>query len=144
MPNPYAVVGLISNIDPPVSRSTTELIREFPNGFLVELEGQPSTRLYSSERAAVMLEILEGLRQLRTPVYLELDPDTRGINLLLIPFTAASITETDRTQDGPSVSFSRLTAMCAYDSFFRSIRPVRPRVASAGQRGCSEATAPGR
>lgn len=88
MPNPYAVVGLISRIDPPVSRSTSEMVREFPNGFLVELEGQPSIRLYSSERAAAMLEILEGLRQLRTPVYLELDPDTRGINLLLIPLVS--------------------------------------------------------
>lgn len=88
MPNPNAVVGLISRIDPPVSKSTAELLREFPNGFLVELEGQPSTRLYSSERASGILEILEGLRQLRTPVYLELDPDTRGINLLLIPIVS--------------------------------------------------------
>jgi len=88
MPNPNAVIGLISRIDPPVGKSTAEMVREFPNGFLVELEGQPSTRLYATERAAVMLEVLEGLRRLRTPVYLELDPDTRGINMLLIPLVS--------------------------------------------------------
>lgn len=88
MPNPNAVVALISRIDPPVVKSSAEMLREFPNGFLVELEGQPSTRLYVNERAAVMLEVLEGLRRLRTPVYLELDPDTRGIDLLLIPLVS--------------------------------------------------------
>ena len=78
MPDPNAVVGLVSRIDPPVSKSAAEMFREIPNGFLVELEGQPSARLYLSERAPGLLEILEGLRKLRTPVYLELDPDTRN------------------------------------------------------------------
>src|SRR5262245_55709690 len=85
MPNPNAVIAVISRIDPPVTRPAAELIRESPNGFLVELEREPSTRLYVSEHAAGLLEILEGLRKLRAPVYLELDPDTRGINLLFIP-----------------------------------------------------------
>jgi len=85
MPNPNAVVALVSRIDPPVTRPPAEMMREFPNGFLVELEGQQSARLYVTERSAGMLEILEGLRKLRAPVYLELDPDTRGIVSLLIP-----------------------------------------------------------
>ncbi len=89
MPNPNAVVALISRIDPPVSKSRAEMLRDAPNGFLVELEGElPSTRLYPSDRAAGLIEILEGLRQLRNPVYLELDPDTRGINVVRIPLVS--------------------------------------------------------
>jgi hypothetical protein len=87
-PTTNNVVAVISRIDPPVSRPAVEMLREFPNGFSVELEGQPSTRLYPGERSAGMLEILEGLRKLRSPVYLELDPDTRGINFLLIPLVS--------------------------------------------------------
>jgi hypothetical protein len=89
MPNPNAVVGVVSRIDPPVSKSAAEMMREAPNGFTVEIEGQPSTRLYPTGRTAGLLEVLEGLRKLRTPVYLELDPDTRAINLLLIPDVSA-------------------------------------------------------
>jgi len=91
MPKPNAVVGLITRIEPEVTKSGVSMLRESPDGVSIELEGQRTARLYPGEKAAGQLEILEGLRGLGTPVYLEIDPDSRGITRLLIPLVSKVI-----------------------------------------------------
>src|SRR3712207_740960 len=52
----------------------------------VELEGGRRARLDpSDERAQGLARVLEGLAELRRPVYVELDPDGDAITRLLIP-----------------------------------------------------------
>src|SRR5271165_96323 len=86
MPNQNAIVALIARIDPGVEKlSPAEAFRAHPDGFSIVFEGEQTARLYPGERAAALLQVLEGLRQLRTPAYVEVDPQTRGIALLLIP-----------------------------------------------------------
>jgi hypothetical protein len=88
MPNPNAIVDLVVRITPPVEKSGVELLREHPNGFYVDFEGQRSARLPASERAGSQIEILDGLRRLRAPVYVDVHPDTHAITRLLIPYVA--------------------------------------------------------
>ncbi|HMF90724.1 MAG TPA: protein-glutamine glutaminase family protein [Candidatus Angelobacter sp.] len=86
MPNPNALVGLVGRIDPPVEKlSVTEYLRKYPGGVAVVLEGEQTARLLPGDRTAGMLEILEQLRQLRAPVYLEVRPESKEITRLLIP-----------------------------------------------------------
>ncbi len=86
MPDPNAIVALVARIEPPLEKvSAAELLRQSPDGVAIELEGERAARLFPGEGAAGRLEILEGLRRLRTPVYLEVQPETRGITRLLIP-----------------------------------------------------------
>lgn len=86
MPDPNAIVGLIARITPPADRvSTAELLRQNPGGVAIEFEGEQAARLFPGDVAAGTLEILEQLRRMRAPVYVEVRPDTRGITRLLIP-----------------------------------------------------------
>jgi hypothetical protein len=86
MPNPNAIVALVVRTDPPLEKlSGAEFFRRHPNGASISFEGDRTARLYPQDRAAGMLEILEQLRQMRLPVYVEVDPATRGIMRLLIP-----------------------------------------------------------
>ncbi|HEY5029613.1 MAG TPA: protein-glutamine glutaminase family protein [Candidatus Angelobacter sp.] len=86
MPNLNAIVGRIVATDPHIEKlSGVEFFRLNPNGVSIGFEGGVTARLFPGERAAGMLEILEQLRQMRLPVYLEVNPQTRGITRLLIP-----------------------------------------------------------
>src|SRR5260370_18687309 len=81
-----AIVALIVRIEPSVEKlSADEAFRRHPDGFSIVFEGDQTARLYPGDRAAGILQILEGLRQLRTPAYVEVDPQTKGIVHLLIP-----------------------------------------------------------
>lgn len=106
MPNPNAIVGLVSRIDPPVTRSGAEMFRQFPDVFSVEVAGERPARLYPSEEAAGQLEILEGLRALETPVYLEISPDTQAITRLLIPLVS-EVVSIKEAPDGITVELAR-------------------------------------
>jgi hypothetical protein len=114
MPNPNAIVGILSRIDPPVEKRGAEMFRSYPDGFTVALEGELTDvagrairteplRLYPGERAAGMLEILEELRRMHAPVYLEADPNTRGITRLLIPLVSRVANITEQSGDDVSV-----------------------------------------
>src|SRR5262245_1301542 len=86
MPNPNALVGVVSSIDPTVEKiSVTEYVSRYTGGVSDVLEVEQTARLLPGDRAAGMLEILEQLRQLRAPVYLEVRPDSKEITRLLIP-----------------------------------------------------------
>src|SRR5262245_3805822 len=79
MPDPNAIVGVISRIDPPT----------------IELEGERAIRVRPGNVARGQISVLEQLQRLRTPVYLEIQPDTREIVRLLIPL----VTRVTRIQD---------------------------------------------
>jgi hypothetical protein len=85
MPNPNAIVGLITGIDPPVERPSPQTFRDRPDGVSIQIEGQRPARLTPSERAQGQLEIIVELQRMRHPVYLEISPDTGAITRLLIP-----------------------------------------------------------
>src|SRR5260370_28842554 len=86
MPNPNALVGVVGRIDPSLEKlSVTEYLRKYPGGVSVVFEGEQTARLLPGDRAAGMLEILEQLRQLRAPVYVEVRPENKEITRLLIP-----------------------------------------------------------
>src|SRR5690242_3088477 len=86
MPNPNAIVGRIVRIEPSLENmAPAEAFRRHPDGFSIALEGDQTARLFPGERSVGILQILEGLRALRAPAYIELDPQTRGIARLLIP-----------------------------------------------------------
>ncbi|HEX4953010.1 MAG TPA: protein-glutamine glutaminase family protein [Thermoanaerobaculia bacterium] len=86
MPDPNAIVALVTRLEPSLDQaSASDLLRQRPEGVVVELEGYEALRLAEGDGAAGRLDILEGLRRLRTPVYLEIDPATRRITRLLIP-----------------------------------------------------------
>jgi hypothetical protein len=71
MPNPNAIVSSVVSIE----RDSVEL----GSGHRVRLDPErPDTRGFGA--------ILEGLRNLRKPVYLEVDPATSAITRLLIPY----------------------------------------------------------
>ncbi len=96
MPNPNAIVGLVVGTEPPLEKlSGPEFFRRHPDGASIAFEGDRTARLYAGARAAGMLEILEGLRQMQLPVYAEVDSETGGIKRLLIPLVTrvAAITE---------------------------------------------------
>jgi hypothetical protein len=81
MPNPNAIVALVLRIDPPLDRPVTD-----DRGFSVELDNDRRVRIEPSDKnAGGLARILDGLRQLRQPVYLEIDPATSAITRLLIP-----------------------------------------------------------
>ena len=69
MPNPNAVVSSVLRIE----------------GNAVQLGNQRRVR-FDPERTKGLGPILEGLRELRQPVYLEVDPSTDVITRLLIPY----------------------------------------------------------
>ncbi len=91
MPNPNAVVGLVQRISPAVDRPGVEMLRSVPDGFTLEFEGDRSARLYPGGRGGGWLEILEALRKLGAPAYVEIDPNTRGIARLLIPVVSTIV-----------------------------------------------------
>ncbi len=73
MPNPNAIVALITRVEPP----------------LVEFEGERTARLDPADRRSRgFAEILEELRRMRAPAYVEVEGDTRAIARLLIPLVA--------------------------------------------------------
>jgi len=81
MPNPNALVARVVRIDPPLDRPV-----DGERGFTIELEGDRRARIEPTDKnAGGLARILDGLRQLRRPVYLEVDPGTSAITRLLIP-----------------------------------------------------------
>jgi hypothetical protein len=85
MENPNAVVSTVIRIEPPLDRPPDELLRA-GRDLSVELEGERRVRLDPDDpRSAGFVQILEGVRRQRLPVYLEVDPATSAITRLLIP-----------------------------------------------------------
>jgi hypothetical protein len=80
-----AVVSVVVRLVPALERPAAELLRA-EDGLWVELEDGRRARLDpDDERSPGFAQILDGLRQQRLPVYLELNPDSSAIERLLIP-----------------------------------------------------------
>jgi hypothetical protein len=85
MPNPNAIIAQEIRFDPPLDRSPGELL-EAEGGLTLELDrGRRITLDAKDPRSVGFAEILDGLRVLRRPVYLEIDPATSAITRLVIP-----------------------------------------------------------
>ena len=103
MPGPNAIVGLIARIEPAVDKAgAAELLRHNPDGVSVHFERDQPVRVMQGHIAAGVLDVLEGLRRLRAPAYVEVRPDTREITRLLIPLVTR-VTKIDDGADGLSV-----------------------------------------
>jgi hypothetical protein len=85
MPNPNAIVSKTIRFEPKLDRPPAELLRA-ERGLSVELDGGRRVRLDPADRRSPGLaQVLDGLSKQRMPVYLEIDPATSFIKLLLIP-----------------------------------------------------------
>jgi Glutaminase len=92
MANPNAVVSIPVRLDPPLDRPPADLLQA-EGGLAVVLDGEIRARLDPADpRSAGFTQILDGMRAQRSPVYLELDPETSTITRLLIPY----VTRIDR------------------------------------------------
>jgi len=112
MPKRNAIVAPVVRISPSVTKRGVEMLREAPlDGFSIEFEGKQVARLIPDERAAGVLEILEELRKMRAPVYVDVHPESKAIIRLLIPLVGkvASISEAkgDETHVEMEISSAR-------------------------------------
>ncbi|MFD4179591.1 protein-glutamine glutaminase family protein [Rhodococcus sp. NPDC058514] len=83
MTNPLAVVSTIMGIEPPPDQISA---KEPAHVIDVELErGRHVVLEPADPRSAGFARVLDGLRTLRLPAYLEIDPATSAITRLLIP-----------------------------------------------------------
>lgn len=88
MPPQDAVVSTVVRLEPPLERAPEEMLRA-EDGLTVELEGERRVRLDPDDRRSPgFAQVLDGLRQQRLPVYLEVDPETSAITRLLIPYVS--------------------------------------------------------
>ena len=107
MPNPNAIVGRILRIEPNVEGlHPAEAFRRYPDGFNIAFERDQVARLFPGDQAAGLLQILEGLRKLGSPAYVETDPQTRGISRLLIPIVTRIANIVERTGEGMLVELT--------------------------------------
>ena len=97
MPLSNSIVGRIEFIEPAVDGPGDEMFRRYPDGFSVGFEDKQTTRLRPGEFAAGTLEILEELRRMGAPAFVEVDPDSQSIARLLIPL----VVTVDDIHDAP-------------------------------------------
>lgn len=88
MLNPNALVAVVLRLQPSLEGAPVEVLR-IEGGVSIELEGGRRARLDpANHHSAGYMQVLEGLRKLASPVYLELDPTTSFVTRLLIPYVA--------------------------------------------------------
>ena len=85
MPKENAIVALVVGIEPPLVEPAADLLGKRPEGVSVEFEGKQTALVMPGDRAAGMLQILDELRKMEMPAYVEVDPETKAITRLLIP-----------------------------------------------------------
>ncbi len=88
MPNPNAIVSTTVALQPPLDRAPQELLSA-EAGISVELDDGRRVRLDPADpRSAGFARVLDGLSKRGLPVYLEIDPATNAVTLLLLPWIA--------------------------------------------------------
>ena len=86
MPKRNVIIAPVVRIAPAVTKRGVEMLREAPpGGFSIEFQDKQAAKLFPDERSAGILEVLEGLRKLGAPAYIEFHPDTKAITRILIP-----------------------------------------------------------
>ena len=91
-----AWVGRVSRIEPPVVGSGAEMLERHPDGVRVFLPEGASVLLGGGDRDAGYLDVLEGLRKLDAPVFLELERPEGPITRLLIPLVVRVVGMAER------------------------------------------------
>jgi hypothetical protein len=85
MPNRNAIVSKGIRFDPQLDRAPAEML-EGEGGLSVVFDGERRAVLDAKDpRSVGFVEILDSLRELHRPVYLEIDPATSAITRLAIP-----------------------------------------------------------
>jgi hypothetical protein len=133
MSTPTVVVAQVVRISPSVTKRGVEMLKEAPpQGFLIEFEGNQNARLLPGGPAAGLLEILEELRKMGAPVYVEVHPDTKAISQLLIPLVAkvAGITEAKGGEVDVALEISSARHMLSrstpnFDEMLKALRTAR-------------------
>lgn len=132
MANKNTIVGAVVRIDPAVEKPGVEMFKAFPQGFSITFEGDRTARLKPSEQASHILEILEELRRIDAPGYVEVDPDTQEITRLLIPLVVkvANIEEGDTEEVGVELEISHARHVLKranpdFDQLLKSLRTAR-------------------
>jgi len=84
MPKPSTIVAPVESSSPPLDRAEAELARQV--SISIQFAGDQVVRLDPADsRSPIYARVLEDLRQRRRPAYVEFDPATRAIRLLLLP-----------------------------------------------------------
>jgi hypothetical protein len=87
MPKPNTFVAEVASSSPPLDRAVTELARLVPVS--VQFAGDQVVNLDpGNSRSAPYAGLLDQLRNMRRPAYIEFDAATRRITLLLIPLVS--------------------------------------------------------
>ena len=111
MPTKNTIVAIVVGTEPLIEKSSAETIKNHPDGILIEFEDKQSAYLLPKDHAATVLDIIEGLRKMRAPVYVEINPDTKEIIRLLIPLvskiTNVIVSETEDTLIDLTMSHAR-------------------------------------
>jgi hypothetical protein len=85
--SPNTVVSAVTRLDPPLDEAPEAM--EGGRGVSVEFADGSVARLDGDDRRSRgFAQVLDGLRKEGLPVYVELDPETSAIKLLLIPHVA--------------------------------------------------------
>lgn len=100
MPNPNAIVGVVNRVEPPVGEAVAELLAKRPEGIAIHLEGDRQARISTPEKAARLLDVIEGARVARLPLFVEVEPETHEIERISVPLqvTVVSVEEADKPE----------------------------------------------
>jgi hypothetical protein len=99
MPKENAIVALVVGIEPPLVEPAAELLGKQPEGISIEFEGKQTALVVPGDRAAGMLQILDELRKMEMPAYVEVDPESKAITRLLIPLVVR-VAEIGEAEEG--------------------------------------------
>ncbi|RJF90383.1 protein-glutamine glutaminase family protein [Sphingomonas cavernae] len=102
MLNPNAIISTHVRLVPPLDRPVAEALRA-EGGLSVELDEGRRVRFDPADpRSPGFAQVLDGLSELKRPVYLEVDPATDAIERLLIPHVTR-IVDVGTSEGGLSV-----------------------------------------
>ena len=108
MKNPNAIVSRLIRFDTSLTKPPLEVLRS-ETGLYVELDEGRRVRLDPANPLSPgFISILEEMSRQKMPVYLEIDPDTKSITRLLIPFVTrvTRITQIDFDVFGVELEYS--------------------------------------
>jgi hypothetical protein len=94
MPNPNAIVSNRIRLEPPLDRGSPEELLRAPDGMAVEFDERRVRLDPANPRSPGFARVLDGLRQQNLPAYVEVDPATNTITLLLVPNVARVVAVT--------------------------------------------------
>lgn len=133
MPIRNTIIAPVVRITPSVTKRGVEMLREAPpEGFSIEFEGKKTAMLPRDDRAAGVLEIIEELRKINAPVYVEVHPDTKTITRLLIPLMTRIVGVSETKGDEIYVSLEMSSARHVlnrknpdFDEMLKTLRTAR-------------------